>query len=110
MASVKLRADVRFGFAGTEGPRDELDLHLLAEFEHFNFEELDAGTLFAHAPEGTALPFTVTDDDGVDVAGAWFARRGDEVRFARRVVPAMFSPDVRILRQDVVCYLMERLS
>ncbi|MEE4301198.1 MAG: succinylglutamate desuccinylase/aspartoacylase family protein [Pseudomonadales bacterium] len=110
VASVKLREDVRFGFAGVEGPREGLDLHLLAEFEHFNFEELDADTLFAHVPEGAALPFTVTDDDGRDVADDWFRRRGDEVRFARRVVPAMFSPDVRILRQDVVCYLMERLS
>lgn len=110
VASVKLREDVRFGFAGSEGPRENLDLHLLAEFEHFNFEELDAGTLFAHVPEGAGLPFTVTDDDGVDVADAWFRRSGDEVRFARRVVPAMFSPDARILRQDVVCYLMERLS
>jgi len=24
-------------------------------------------------------------------------------------VPSMFSPDVRIVRQDVVCYLMERM-
>ena len=110
VAAVKLREDVRFGFAGNEGPREALDLHLLAEFEHFNFEELDAGTLFAHVPEGARLPFTVTDDDGADVADTWFLRSGDELRFARRVVPAMFSPDPRILRQDVVCYLMERLS
>ena len=110
VASVKLKDDVRFGFTGNEGVREDLDLHLLAEFEHFNFEELDAGTLFAHAPEGAALPFTVTDDDGGDVAEQWFVRDGDDVRFAQRVVPAMFSPDPRILRQDVVCYLMERLS
>ena len=110
VASVKLKDDVHFGFTGEGGVREGLDLHLLAEFEHFNFEELDAGTLFAHAPEGAALPFTVTDDDGGDVAAEWFAREGDDVRFARRVVPAMFSPDPRILRQDVVCYLMERLS
>jgi succinylglutamate desuccinylase len=110
VASVKLEEDVRFGFTAPGGIREGLDLHLLTEFEHFNFEELDAGTLFAHAPEGAALPFTVTDDDGGDVAAEWFVREGDDVRFARRAVPAMFSPDPRILRQDVVCYLMERLS
>jgi succinylglutamate desuccinylase len=110
VATVTLAPEVEFGFTVPHGERAAADLHLLHEFEHFNFEELDAGTLFGHVPEGAPLPLRVTDDRGADVADAFLRREGDELRFARRVVPAMFSPDPRILRQDVVCYLMERLG
>ncbi|HSG88726.1 MAG TPA: succinylglutamate desuccinylase/aspartoacylase family protein [Pseudomonadales bacterium] len=110
VASVKLAPDVHFGFTAPGVERDARDLHLLHEFEHFNFETLEAGTLFGHVPVGAPLPLRVTDDFDRDVAADWFRREGDELRFAREVVPAMFSPDVRILRQDVVCYLMERIG
>lgn len=122
LATVKLAPEVRFGFtdppdasgaatlAADATPREQLDLHLLHEFEHFNFEQLEAGTLFAHAPAQAPLPLRVTDDEDRDVSAQWFRRDGDAVRFARAAIPAMFSPDPRILRQDVVCYLMERIE
>lgn len=122
LATVKLAPDVRFGFMdppAAAGPvpglpdaatAEHRDLHLLHEFEHFNFEQLEAGTLFGHVPAAAPLPLRVTDDQDRDVAAHWFRRDGDALRFARPVVPAMFSPDPRILRQDVVCYLMQRVD
>ena len=109
VASVRLRDGVRFGFRGT-APEDA-ELELLPGFEARNFSRLDPGTRFAHVPGAVERwPLGVFDDDGADVTARYFERRADEVVLARSVVPAMFSPDETILRQDVVCYLMERFA
>lgn len=115
VATVRIRAGIRFDFApqpptASSGPQD---LWLLEAFEHYNFEELPAGTLFGYLPhsrqEGAALPLEVTDRSGVDVAERYFQVQGRELRLRRDLVPAMFSPDPDIIRQDVVCYFMERV-
>lgn len=112
VATVRVRAGVRFGFAPAgEGVTAEagLDLQLLEAFEHYNFEELPAGTLFGYQPAGAALPLEVTDVADRDVSERYFRIEAEELRLARDLVPAMFSPDPAIIRQDVVCYFMERV-
>lgn len=110
VASVRVREEVHFGFTEPMGPRDERTLHLLQEFEHFNFQELPAGTLFGHVAPGAPFPLRVTDDFDREVGERFFRVEGEDLRLARDVVPAMFSPDARIIRQDVLCYLMERVE
>jgi hypothetical protein len=107
---VRVREDVHFGFTEPRGARDERPLHLLQEFEHFNFQELPAGTLFGHVAPGASFPLRVTDDFDREVGERFFRVDGEDLRLARDVVPAMFSPDARIIRQDVLCYLMERVE
>ena len=109
VATVRLRPGVHFGFTAPGYSGDVRDLQLLDEFEHFNFDELPAGTLFGHVRPGAPLPLEVTDIDGRDVADRYFRVDGDELRLAQDLVPAMFSPDPRIIRQDVVCYFMQRV-
>lgn len=103
VARVKVPEDVHFGFS--PGP---LDLRLLPEFEHLNFQELSAGTLVGHVHNGIVRPLLVTDDDGGDVFDTYFDLTGEELRLARNAVPSMFTENVRIIRQDCLCYLMER--
>lgn len=90
------------------------DLWLLEAFEHYNFEELPAGTLFGYLPDapqdGAPLPLAVTDGADRDVTARYFEVQDNELRLCRALVPAMFSPDPAIIRQDVVCYFMERVS
>jgi len=109
VATVRIRPGVHFGFSEPGHPGDERDLHLLDEFEHFNFDELPAGTLFGHVRPDAPLPLDVTDVGGRDVADRYFRVEGNELRLAQDLVPAMFSPDPRIIRQDVVCYFMQRV-
>ena len=103
VARVKVPEDVRFGFSP-----GNLDLRLLAEFEHLNFQELSAGTLMGRVRNGVARPLLVTDDDGRDVFDAYFELDGEELRLGKTVVPSMFTENVKIIRQDCLCYLMER--
>ncbi|MCZ6867949.1 MAG: M14 family metallopeptidase [Gammaproteobacteria bacterium] len=105
VARVKVPDDVHFGFSP-----GNLDLRLLGELEHLNFQELNAGTLVGTVRNGLDRPLLVTDDDGRDVFDDYFELKGDKLRLAKAVVPSMFTDNVRIIRQDCLCYLMERVS
>ena len=111
VATVRVRGGARFGFApgGVMAANAALELQLLEEFEHYNFEELAAGTLFGYVSGSGPLPLEITDVADRDVAARYIRTEGQELRLARDLVPAMFSPDPAIIRQDVVCYFMERV-
>lgn len=111
VATVRIRPGTRFDFAlqAPTAAATPQDLWLLEEFEHYNFEELSAGTLFGYVPAGAPLPLQVTDVADREVAERYFRMQGNELRLRRDLVPAMFSPDPAIIRQDVVCYFMERV-
>ncbi len=112
VATVRVRAGVRFGFAPVgegESAANGLDLQLLEAFEHYNFDELPEGTLFGYLAADSTLPLEVTDVADRDVSERYFRVEHGELRLARDLVPAMFSPDPEIIRQDVVCYFMERV-
>jgi hypothetical protein len=75
--------------------------------DHMNFRELEAGVRFGAT--GHALPLTVTDETGRDIAEEFFAVRDGQLMLTRSAMPAMLTRDTRIVRQDCLCYLMERL-
>jgi hypothetical protein len=45
----------------------------------------------------------------VDVTAQYFTFDQDEVRTARPVMPSMLSLDRRVIQQDCLCYLMDRI-
>jgi hypothetical protein len=53
-------------------------------------------------------PLEVWDEAGVAVADRYFEVVNGELRTRRSVMPAMLTLDERIIRQDCLCYLMER--
>jgi len=77
--------------------------------DHLNFCELAAGTRLAQAPGAQSVPLVVTDDAGRAVTEDYLALRGGEIVTARAVMPAMLTRDERVIRQDCLCYFMERL-
>ncbi len=105
VAIVKIPSDVRFGFLG-----GDLDVCLASDLDRFNFRELPAGTPFGEVCSGTpgTFPFDVRNDDDADVAGRYFELEGRELRTRVPLMPAMLTKDERVIRQDCLCYLMER--
>jgi hypothetical protein len=76
-----------------------------------NFRELAPGARLARARPGAPMPMIAIDDDGRDVASEVLAIDADgTVRLARALMPAMLTLDARVIRQDCVGYLMERLA
>ncbi|PIE00357.1 MAG: peptidase M14 [Thiothrix nivea] len=102
VARVTVPEDKSFSFKNTD-----VDIQLLPELEHYNFTELPPHTLFAcNQPENRLLAW---DDNGVEVGQLYFEQTGQQLLLSRSVIPAMLTLDENVIRQDCLCYLMERL-
>lgn len=84
------------------------DIRLVADLDQLNFRELPPGTTFAWVPPERGLALEARDERGADVTRRYFALQNAEVVTRTPVIPAMLSVDPRIIRQDCLCYLMER--
>ncbi len=102
---VKVPEAVAFSIG--DGPGD---LQFQGDLDHLNFRDLPAGTRFARVRSGCASPLQVWDEAGTEVADRYFGLADGELRTLRPVTPAMLTRDTRVIRQDCLCYLMERLA
>lgn len=104
VAIIKIPPQLRFGFR----PDTELDIVFSPELDCYNFRELAAGTPIAEiAAEGVQLQ--AWDENGKDMGEAYFYTVGQQLCLAREVMPSMLTLDETIIRQDCLCYFMERL-
>jgi succinylglutamate desuccinylase len=104
VATVKVAGDVLFGFG-----RVPVDLAFRDNLDAFNFCELPAGTSLGDLRNGITRPLTAVDTGGMDVTGQYFSFEGGQVRTRRDVMPSMLTRDRRVIQQDCLCYLMERI-
>lgn len=102
VATVKVPPHVSFGFGS-----DSHDVDLLAELDCANFVDQIAGAVWGRVREGV-VPFDVTDDNGEPAFDVFFEMSAGEIRLCKPVMPAMLTLDERAVRQDCLCYLMER--
>ncbi|MGA7950079.1 MAG: M14 family metallopeptidase [Thiobacillaceae bacterium] len=105
LATVKLPESMEFSFG-----KGEIGLSLIADIDHFNFRELPAGTPLGHFSLGPKVPLSVTDNNGKQLAERYFEVRNGQLLTRRPIMPAMLTRDERIIRQDCLCYLMERIE
>ncbi|BAU56502.1 M14 family metallopeptidase [Halorhodospira halochloris] len=105
VGAVRVPSHHSFGFGGER----EVDLHLTSDLELYNFRDLPAGTLFAWTDPARGAFFSVEDNEGREAAADFFVRDGDSIRLRRPAMPAMLAVNEKAIRDDVLCYLMERL-
>jgi len=108
LAQVTVRDDVSFSYSDPAA-----DLVLREQLDLLNFTELTAGTVLGHVtPRHPAkpLPLIARTDDGRDVAAGFFRVENDQLALTQAAMPCMLSMDERIIRQDCLCYLMERIK
>jgi succinylglutamate desuccinylase len=103
-ATVTVPDDVLFGFGSVPA-----DLTLREDLDSLNFQELPAGTSFGRVLNGHEQPVHAIDTRGRDVTGYYFSTADGELKTARLIMPSMLTLDRRIISQDCLCYLMERL-
>ena len=85
------------------------DVRLVPGYEDWNFRPLTPGTVVAEV-RGDAAPLIVHDNDGRDAFARFFAVEGDTLVTRLPVIPSMLTRDERVIRQDCLCYLMERIE
>lgn len=105
VAQVKIRDRISFGFQ-----RDNVDFALIEDLDHMNFTEIPAGTVFGKLHRNTDLPVTAIGETGTEITDEYFHVSGNELILNKPVMPSMLTQDTQIIRQDCLCYLMERIS
>lgn len=103
IARVLVDRDSTFSFGGTEA-----DLVLREDLETLNFAPLEPGAPWAHA-DGPALPLKVLDEQDHDVTAEFLRFQDGRITLNRAVTPSMITPDQTVIRQDCLCYLMQRI-
>jgi succinylglutamate desuccinylase len=104
VATVKVPEAVSFSFDD-----DSVDLQLLGNIDHLNFRELPTGTRLGRLKPGASVTLDVRDENGRSVCDRYFSTEDDLLVTMRPLMPSMFTLDERIIRQDCLGYLMERL-
>lgn len=103
VAIVKIPPETSFGF----GCQNH-DLCLLEDLEILNFREIPIGTSFGRVREGLEVPLDVKNEVNHEVATRYFAVRNGELLTSTPVMPSMLTRNEAVIRQDCLCYLMER--
>lgn len=109
IGSVKLRETASIGFSDDE-QTSNYDLTFPAEVDHLNFHELDAGTRFGKLKANTPLPLYVESEDGIDITKQFLVVDGTDLLLKSKTMPAMLTLNERVIRQDCLCYFMERYA
>ncbi|MEJ2390415.1 MAG: M14 family metallopeptidase [Gammaproteobacteria bacterium] len=105
VAVVKVRDGMSVGVA-----QDGVDLDLLPEVDQYNFLEIQAGTPIARVHQDRGLPLLAENEYGQDVSARYFDMRDGYVCNHVPLMPSMMTLDVEVVRQDCLCYVMERLD
>lgn len=104
VAIIKVPAELSFSFAS-----QDVDVHFPATLDHFNFRELPVNTLFAQVREQASAHLQAWDEHGNDVSERFFHIANGELRTRQPVMPSMLTLNEEIIRQDCLCYFMERM-
>lgn len=104
VATVKVPEALSFGFGG-----QGLDIDFVPDLDHLNFRELERGALLGRTRPGGQACLLAMDENGQDVGTRLFDCSGGQIRLKKPLMPAMLTLDEQVIRQDCLCYLMERL-
>jgi len=105
VAVVKLLPEASFSFGG-----DAAEVRFDNDLDRFNFHELPAGTVLAEIAADGPVRLSVTDERGEDVTRRYFVNQEGRLTLKKSVMPSMLTLDEEIVRQDCLCYLMERVA
>jgi succinylglutamate desuccinylase len=104
VATVRVSENVLFGFG-----RVPAELTLREDLDAYNFCELPAGTSFGSLHNHTRQPLFAFNPEGRDVTDEYFSFAGGQVTTTRETMPSMLTLDRRVIQQDCLCYLMDRI-
>jgi len=105
VATVRIDEHTSFGFGS-----DPCALNFDPALDQLNFRELPPGSVFGSVNGDGQTGLMVTDENGRDVTERYFALHGKQLITRRPLMPAMLTRDTRVIRQDCLCYLMERMT
>lgn len=103
VARVTINDDIEFGFDGRG------DITLDGSIELYNFREVEEGTAFASLNNGKTVALEAWDDENNNVSDNYFEIVDKKIVLKKPMMPSMFTKNTEVIRQDCLCYLMERV-
>jgi len=103
VAIAKVPDEISFGFGD-----DNCDIRFLEDIDHLNFRELPVNTTLGWVRPDSNAYLEVRDEHGREVAERFFNFTNGEIRTVLPVMPSMLTVSATAIRQDCLCYLMER--
>ncbi|NBD95487.1 MAG: peptidase M14 [Gammaproteobacteria bacterium] len=104
VATVNLPPAHSFSFAP-----DGSDIVLRPDLDQLNFRELPPGTRLGHVNIPIDPALLVRGHEAADSSAVWFNVDKGDILTNRTMMPAMLTTDERVIRQDCLCHLMERI-
>lgn len=104
VAIVKIPKHLNFSFSNASDD----DITFPALMDDLNFCELPIGTKFGKFRTEKA-DLWVVNEQGEDVSDRYFQLVDGEIILKKSVMPSMLTLNTAIVRQDCLCYLMERM-
>lgn len=105
VAIVKVPEHLSIGFEA-----DKNDIRLADAIDELNFREQPAGTRFGWIHTEERIHLEAWNESGQDVAEEYFEVSNGELLTKRPLMPSMLTRDTKIIKQDCLCYLMERIE
>lgn len=105
VAIIKVPPEFSFAFES-----EEVDIRFPGSLDHMNFRELPVDTLFAQVREKASARLEAWDEQGNEVSERFFKIENGELRTRQAVMPSMLTLDEEVIRQDCLCYFMERMQ
>ncbi|MCN4144968.1 MAG: M14 family metallopeptidase [Thiohalomonas sp.] len=87
----------------------QADIHFDSDVDRLNFTAMENGTRMAKIDPDKAVYLQAINEQGVDVAQRYFDYSNGEIRTRLAMMPSMLTTKEEIIRQDCLCYLMERI-
>jgi succinylglutamate desuccinylase len=104
VAQVTIPENIAFSFSD-----ENADLLLYSDLDQMNFTDIAAGTTFGKI-KGNTLTVLAKNNEREDVTDTFFNNEDGQLVLTRSAMPSMLTLNERVIRQDCLCYLMERLS
>lgn len=103
IAIIKIPPEASFSFEDTQS-----DFCFDHDLDHMNFRELEAGTRLGRICAGQTQRLQAWDNQGRDIGDEIFSYEHHEISLRKPVMPSMLTLNEQVIRQDCLCYLMER--
>jgi len=103
VATVTVPPTTSFSFSSPES-----DLLFPSNLESLNFQELQPGTVVARRRTDSTAGLEVRDESDREVSADFLEIERDAIRLRRPVMPSMLTCNEQVIRQDCLCYFMER--
>jgi len=103
VATVKVPPEFDFSYVDSTQ-----DIYFNPELETYNFREIDTHSMFALTHPDKNVKLIVTDENGELVTDKYFNFENNEIRTRLPFMPSMITSNEKVIRQDCLCYLMER--